>query len=125
MKKWKPIFVENSRLPAIFSFFSPIEIGAITLGFIVFAKDEMDEQVRTHETIHFQQFLETLFVGFLCLYAWDWIVGCFRFGNGQVAYSQIRAEREAYLNDFDPTYPQTRKRWRWLKKEPSPPLNVV
>tara|TARA_Y100000034_G_scaffold19680_1_gene22229 strand:+ start:1143 stop:1520 length:378 start_codon:yes stop_codon:yes gene_type:complete len=125
MKKWKPIFVENSRLPVLLSFFSPIDIGAITLGFIVFARDEMDETTRTHETIHFQQFLETLFIGFVLLYFYDWVKGYLIYRNGKVAYHQIRAEKEAYLNDFDPTYPETRKRWKWLRKEPTPPLNVV
>jgi len=120
MRKWKPIFVENSRLPVILSFFSPISIGAITLGFMVFAKDEMDERVRNHETIHFQQFLETAFIGFFLLYVWDWIVGCLRYGNGQLAYYHIRAEQEAYRNDMDLDYLVTRKRWAWLREEPPP-----
>ena len=68
MKNWKPIFIENNRLPIWLSKIAPIEIGAITLGFVVICRGVMDEETRIHETIHFQQFLETLFVGFLLLY---------------------------------------------------------
>ena len=57
-KNLKPIFVERSFVPKLLSFFAPIQIGAITLGFIVFARNEMSETTKRHETIHFQQFLE-------------------------------------------------------------------
>ena len=57
MKNWKPIMIENSRLPVLLSYFAPITIGAITLGFIVFSRDEMTERTKRHETIHFQQLL--------------------------------------------------------------------
>ena len=38
-KKLQPIFVERSFIPKLLSFFAPIEIGAITLGFVVFSRD--------------------------------------------------------------------------------------
>ena len=115
MKNWKPIMIENSRIPVWLSFFAPITIGAITLGFIVFSRDEMTEQTKRHETIHFQQFLELGFIGFLVLYLWDWFMGFLKYRNGQIAYYEIRAEREAYDNDDDENYLATRKRWQWLK----------
>ena len=107
--------IENSRIPVWLSFFAPITIGAITLGFIVFSRDEMTEQTKRHETIHFQQFLELGFIGFLVLYLWDWFIGFLKYRNGQIAYYEIRAEREAYDNDDDENYLATRKRWQWLK----------
>jgi hypothetical protein len=58
MRNWKPIFVENSKIPIWLSKIAPIEIGAITLGFIVFSRGEISERTKRHETIHFQQFLE-------------------------------------------------------------------
>jgi len=116
MRKWKPIFVENSWVPRILSFISPISIGAITLGFIVFSRGEMDEVVKRHETIHFQQFLETGFIGFLILYFYDWIKYSIRFRSGTIGYYNIRAEREAYDNEEDSNYLAERERWKWIKQ---------
>ena len=117
MRTWKPILIENSRIPIWLSYLAPIYISAITLGFIVFSRGKMDEQTKRHETIHFQQFLETGFIGFVFLYFWDYFWGFIRYKNGEEAYYQIRAEREAYRNDSDPVYLFTRKRWAWLSQK--------
>ena len=114
MKNLKPIFIENSKIPVLLSKIAPINIGAITLGFIVFSRGEMTEKTKQHETIHFQQFLETLFIGFLLLYVYDYIMNYIRFRNGTLSYFNIRAEKEAYLHDETPDYLETRKRWRWI-----------
>ena len=117
MKNWKPIFVENSRIPVILSYIAPITIGAITCGFIVFSRDKMDEELKRHETIHFQQFLETLFIGFILFYLMDFLWNLILYRDGKIAYYKIRAEQEAYNNDHDPLYLQNRKRWKWLFPE--------
>ena len=115
MKNWKPIFIENSRLPKLLSYVAPIEIEAITLGLVVFSRGEIDPKTRQHETIHFQQFLETLFAGFFLLYLYDFIKNYIRFRDGALAYYNIRAEKEAYQHDETEGYLQARKRWRWIK----------
>ena len=114
MKNWKPIFVENSRIPVILSYIAPINIGAITCGFVVFSRDKMDDELKRHETIHFQQFLETLFIGFILFYLMDFLWNLILYRDGKIAYYKIRAEEEAYDNDHDPLYLQNRKRWKWL-----------
>ena len=106
--------IENSRIPVWLSYFAPITITAITMGFIVFSREVMSERTKRHETIHFQQFLETGFVGFLLVYFWDYLRGLIKFKNGDKAYREIRAEREAYQHDSDPVYLLNRKRWAWL-----------
>ena len=115
MRDWKPIFIENSWVPKVLSCFSPISIDAITLGFIVFGRAQMDDKVRQHETIHFQQFLETLFVGFLILYFYDYICGRFKYRDSTMAYYNIRAEREAYENEKTTDYLTHRIRWKWMR----------
>lgn len=117
MRNWKPIFIENSRIPVLFSYISPIEINAITLGIVVLSRSTMDERTRQHETIHFQQFLETGFIGFLFLYLWDFIVAYSYFRDGEIAYTLIRAEKEAYCYDSTPNYLEERKRWDWLRNK--------
>lgn len=115
MKHWKPIFIENSKIPKWLSYLAPIDITAITLGFIVLSVGEMSEVTKRHETIHFQQFLETGFVGFLLIYLWDWLKGLFFHWNGTKAYLSIRAEQEAYLKQGQTNYLEVRKRWVWLR----------
>jgi len=116
MKHWKPIFVENSWVPKALSLISPISIGAITLGFVVFARGEMSDTVKQHETIHFQQFLETLFLGFLVLYFYDYFRGWLKYKDRRKAYFNIRAEQEAYENERSQNYLEHRKRWQWIRK---------
>lgn len=123
MKHWKPIMIENSKIPVWLSYVSPIEIGAIALGIVVISRDEMSEQTRNHEIIHFQQYLDLLFIGFWLVYLWDWLVGLYHHRKGNIAYYCIRAEQEAYVNDHNFDYLSERKRWAWLfdYKVKSPP----
>ena len=116
-RKLKPIMFENSRLPVILSKLAPIEIGAITLFPFVFSRGEMSEETKRHETIHFQQYLETAVVGFLILYLWDYIASLFKGLKGPAAYRNIRAEVEAWDNDGDKSYLENRKRWSWIWKK--------
>ena len=116
MRDWKPIFIENSKIPVWLSYVAPINIGAIALFFLVFSRGVMDDRLRRHETIPFQQFLETLVVPFLFFYALDYIHGYIKYRDGAMAYRMIRAEQEAYDNDHDENYLQTRHRYSWIKK---------
>ena len=96
MKHWKPIFIENSKIPVWLSYVSPISIGAITVGFVVFSRDKMSEQLKRHETIHYQQFLELGFLGFLFLYLFFWLKNLSKGMSGSKAYYEIPFEKEAY-----------------------------
>lgn len=117
MKHWKPFFIENSRVPVVLSFIAPIEINAITLFCFVFSRGEISERTKRHETIHFQQYLETLVLGFLLIYLWDYLRGIALRLKGPEAYMAIRAEVEAYENDHMNNYLETRTRWNWLKRK--------
>lgn len=114
MRNWTPWFIKGDRFLDFLSFFAPITIGAITLGVMVIYRGEMDEQTRRHETIHFQQYLETLFFGFLLIYVFDWLWNLVKYRDGAKAYMMLRAEQEAYAFDEDESYLSARKRWRWL-----------
>jgi hypothetical protein len=115
MKHWKPLFIENSKIPIWLSCLAPIEIGAITLGPIVISRNEMSETTKRHETIHFQQFLETGFIGFIILYFGYWAYNLYLGDDGQVAYFNIPFEKEAYQNDHNEHYLKNRKRYSWWK----------
>ena len=114
MKLWKPWFIENSKIPVWLSYIAPIDIGAITLGPIVISRGEMSEVTRRHETIHFQQFLELAFVGFVILYYGFWLWNLIKGDDGESAYYNIPFEKEAYDNDEKEIYLENRKRYSWI-----------
>jgi len=110
-----PIFIENSKIPFFLSFFSPITINAINLVFFVFSRREVDEQTRTHETIHFKQWMELLIVGFAPLYLLCWFILLCRKWDGELAYRLNPFEMEAYEYQHDPNYPTERPWFGWTK----------
>ncbi len=112
----KPCVLERSRIPRILSHLSPIEINAISLFPFVFCRGKISETTRRHETIHFQQQLETLVIGFYIIYLWDYLKArLVKRLPGPEAYRSLRAEREAYENQDNKDYLNTRKRYRWLR----------
>ena len=116
MRNWQPIFIENSKLLKILNYVTPINTWAMTLGPFVLCRGYMTGVTRQHETIHFQQFLETGFVGFIFIYAYDYVKSYLECKDSKIAYYRIRAEQEAYEGSHIENYLQTRKRWEWLKK---------
>lgn len=117
MKSWKPFFFEHSKVPVWLSKLAPIEINAITLFCFVFSREEISERTKRHETIHFQQYLETAIVGFLLIYLFDYLwaslVRCKGFTRD--SYLSIRFEQEAHSNDDYINYLDTRARYAWIK----------
>jgi hypothetical protein len=132
MKTWQPFFIEDSKIPVWLSYVAPLNIGAITVFFLVFSRGKIDPISKRHETIHFQQTLETFVVGMMLIYLWDYLVGLWKYRQdwqGQnttrgrpyqsaanKAYHRIRAEQEAYGNELDEGYLARRPRFSWIKK---------
>ena len=116
MKNLKPLFFENSKIPAFLSKFAPIEISAITLFCFVFSRGTISEETKRHETIHFQQYLETLVIGFLIIYLYDFLYAAVvkQKGFTRDSYLAIRFEQEAWDKDKDIDYLKNRKRFSWL-----------
>lgn len=115
MKNIFPVFIENSALPVVLSRVSPINIWAINLGLLVFCRGELSEQTKNHETIHYRQTIELLFVGFWLLYFIFWVIGLCRYRDGAVAYTMIPFEQEAYSNEENLEYLSQRKLYSWVK----------
>lgn len=112
----KPFFFENSKVPVWLSKFAPIEINAITLGPFVFSRGVLSEQTKRHETIHYLQYLETLFIGFILIYLFDFFYAALvkRKGFTRNAYLAIRFEQEAWgCHSYD-QYLETRTPYAWL-----------
>lgn len=71
----------------------------------------MSEKDFNHERIHSEQMKEMLFIGFYLWYLVEWIVRLFGKGN---AYRNLSFEKEAYDNEDNLTYLDTRKPYAWL-----------
>jgi len=107
----RPFIVEHSRVPRLLSLV--VEVEAITLWPFIFARGALSPQTRRHELIHWRQYAELWVLGFLVLYAWDWLRGLLVHRSGAVAYRRIRLEQEAYAHDDEPGYLEVRRPFAW------------
>lgn len=114
-KLWSPWFIENSKVPVWLSYLAPINIFAISFGLWVWCRGTMNKTTKRHETIHYQQQLELLFVFQWILYGLFWLIGMVKYRNGEKAYRENPFEREAYDNERKLTYLEKRKRYAWTK----------
>lgn len=79
------------------------------------------EKLITHETIHYLQALDFGigkwgFIPFYLIYGIEWILKLPMYFWGKDPYFELGAEREAYDNEENPEYLETRKRWTWIKR---------
>ena len=110
----KAIIVKNSKLVKLLSYFRP-RLGGITLFPFIFLKDEGDDRLINHESIHIAQYRELFVIGFYLVYMWDFIAGFIKFKNGREAYYSIRFEKEAYANENNLKYLENREKFAWRK----------
>lgn len=80
-----------------------------------------DEDLHNHERIHLVQQRELWVIPFYIVYVLFWFQGLLRKNTGtgstrwEAAYLSIPFEWEAYANEADPEYLETRKPFAWLK----------
>lgn len=109
------LFVEDSRIPVWLSKIAPIEINAICLGPVVFSRGKITQTTRNHERIHWEQMKETVVIGFLLIYLYDYLYNRYALRmEGTKAYRNTRAEIEAYGYQEKKDYLVGRKRLAWL-----------
>ena len=108
-----PIFIVSEKTVKALSVF--IQVYAITLFPLVISREELDEETRNHERIHFYQQLELLIIPFYILYAIFFIINWVKYRDNTKAYLSIPFEIECYENEEDPNYLSTRTAWAWLK----------
>ena len=113
LKKLEPIYIENSKLPVLLSYISPINIWAISFFIFVWCRGQLSDKTKRHEATHFQQQLELLFVGQWLLYGLFWLIGIVKYRDGKTAYYRNPFEQEAYAHDKNEAYLESRPRWAW------------
>tara|TARA_R110000824_G_scaffold3750_2_gene17848 strand:- start:2811 stop:3167 length:357 start_codon:yes stop_codon:yes gene_type:complete len=115
MKSLKPFFFENSRIPLWVSKITTLKVWAVSFFVFVFCAGKLDDMVKRHETIHFQQQLELLFVWQWVLYGLFWLIGFIKYRSTKKAYLQNPFEQEAYACELVENYLVHRKRYNWIK----------
>ncbi|WBL22938.1 hypothetical protein [Zunongwangia sp. HRR-M8] len=91
---------------------------AVTIWPVIFvksAKYKEDDLLVNHEKIHLRQQLELLVVFFYIFYAAEFLFGWIKYKNAMTAYQNISFEVEAYTNEKDEDYLETRKPFSFLK----------
>jgi hypothetical protein len=95
-----------------------VRINGITIyPFIIMRKKyKQNKTLLNHESIHIKQQEELLVIPFYLLYALEWLVKSVVYRSFKKAYFNLSFEREAYDNERDLSYLDTRKKYTWLKK---------
>ena len=115
LSKRTPWFIENSNLPALITKIAPINVEAISLLCFVFCKTTLPASLKNHETIHYHQQIELLFLFHWILYGVFWLIGLVKYKNSRDAYYNNPFEREAYVNQENLNYLSERKFYSWTK----------
>ena len=87
----------------------------LVFGLFVWSRGRLTERVKIHETIHYQQQLELLFVFQWLLYSIFWLWGLIRYRSFKQSYRENPFEREAFANESSQTYLPTRSRYNWRR----------
>ena len=73
-----------------------------------------DCALMNHERIHLKQQLELLILPFFLLYSFEFIFRLYQYKHWKTAYKNISFEREAYYNEKNLEYLETRSFWAFL-----------
>jgi hypothetical protein len=114
MKTLKPFFIEDSKFPLWVSKTTKLNIWAVSFFIFVFCAGKLDDRLKRHETIHFQQQLELLFVLQWFLYGMFWLIGLIKYRDSKKAYQRNPFEQEAYNCENIKNYLPHRVRYNWI-----------
>jgi len=115
MKKLRPFVFENSIVPKILSKIAPVDVYGVSFGPFIWFRGKAYPVIKNHETIHFFQQLELLFVLQWVLYGLFWFRGLIKYRSTVLAYVENPFEKEAYLNQENLNYLNERKWFSWWR----------
>lgn len=91
-------------------------VGVTLYPFIFLKKEQLknDAVLVNHEKIHLQQQSELFILFFYVLYGLEYFFKLIKYKNSNLAYYNLSFEREAYQNEDDLNYLNSRKKWAFL-----------
>ncbi|MDO6743001.1 hypothetical protein Q4553_00300 [Tenacibaculum soleae] len=103
------IFISKHMVPKGF-------IGITLYPFIFLKRKELkhDSELINHEKIHLKQQQELLVIFFFVFYFIEWTYKLIKYRNRFLAYKNLSFEREAYANEYNLYYIESRKHWAFL-----------
>jgi hypothetical protein len=101
------IIIKGLKLPKI--------TGIALWPFILLKPKSVSKIIINHEKIHIRQQAELLVIPFYFWYLTEWFFKYIYFRNFEKAYYNISFEREAYQNESNLNYLESRKFWGFLK----------
>jgi len=112
----KPIIIYNDKW---LNFCGKNINGMAIFPFIILRKKS--DVLSNHESIHIQQQIELLLIGFVILYYCNWIHNIiklkFRKDCVRESYKNILFEKEAYTNENNLKYLDNRKLYNYFRSE--------
>lgn len=92
-------------------------VGLALYPFVFLKSKELrlNETLVNHEKIHLRQQIELLVVPFYMVYGFEFLIRLLQYKNWQQAYRNISFEREAYVNEKNLDYLQSRPFWEFFK----------
>jgi hypothetical protein len=92
-------------------------VGLALYPFVFLKSKELrlNEVLVNHEKIHLRQQLELLVLPFYVIYGFEFLIRLLQFKKWHVAYRNISFEREAYTNEKNLDYLESRSFWEFLR----------
>jgi len=108
-----PTIIESPKFCRAVSWFIPV--GAITLFPFIICRDKSDKVMLNHESIHIKQQLELLVIPFFIIYILNWVYNMIIFkGDPVKSYQELFFEKEAYANENNLSYLNSRQKWSYF-----------
>jgi hypothetical protein len=101
----------------LFKYLTPRGFRGLTFFPFVFIKkkeDVLDKVFVNHEKIHLRQQIELLVIPFYVWYGIEFLIRWIITKDKNVAYRNISFEKEAYTNEKDLNYIESRSFWKFL-----------
>ncbi|WP_111685412.1 hypothetical protein [Winogradskyella tangerina] len=73
-----------------------------------------DEVLINHEKIHLRQQMELLVIPFFIIYGFEFVIRLIQYKSWKTAYRNISFEREAFQNEKNLNYLNTRSFWNFV-----------
>jgi len=101
----------------VFKYLTPRGFRGLTFFPFVFIKNKevvLDKVFVNHEKIHLRQQIELLVIPFYVWYGIEFLIRWIITKDKNVAYRNISFEKEAYTNEKDLNYIESRSFWKFL-----------
>ena len=95
----------------------PTGYRGITMYPFIFYRGNLNERFVNHEKIHIRQQVELLVLPFFVIYILHYIINFIRYAEHDKAYRNIIFEKEAYGNEKNLDYLNTRKIFQCFRKQ--------